>query len=153
MKLKYSRNVLHLSITKNTALRVVLYVPQNKIDWYNENDLHSQVLETLHPIIVNNLVKDQGQALSKRQKEGETNTVIQKDGYRILYRFTLRNSQETLIKTEKEFDFTDKAEDEKPNVITTYKSLSIYPFQLLVSVDDELFINKTNNIESYFQIL
>lgn len=54
---------------------------------------------------------------------------------------------------EKEFDFTDKAEDEKPDVITTYKSLSIYPFQLLVSVDDELFINKTNNIESYFQIL
>jgi hypothetical protein len=70
----------HLITVVNTllfkALRVVLYVAQNKIDWYNENGLHSQVLEALYPIIVNNLVKDQRQALNKKQKEGENNQVI-----------------------------------------------------------------------------
>jgi hypothetical protein len=59
------------------ALRVVLYIAKNKIDWYNENGLHTLVLEALYPVIVNNLVKDQGLSLQKRQKEGEANRIIE----------------------------------------------------------------------------
>jgi hypothetical protein len=89
----------------------------------------------------------------------------------------LRTSQSTLIKTEKEFSFPSDTEaeeaeeaedaekdelmeqeqeqeqDAKPTVNTTYKALSVYPFQLLVSVDDELFVTNTNTLDSYFQIL
>lgn len=56
---------------------------QNKIDWYNENGLHSQVLEALYPVIVSNLITDQGQALNKKQKEGDGNQVIHSKIYGI----------------------------------------------------------------------
>ncbi|GAA5805765.1 hypothetical protein EDC94DRAFT_620731 [Helicostylum pulchrum] len=97
MKLKHTRNVLHLAITESTALRAVIYIAENKIDWYNENGLHALVLDALYPVVINNLVVDQGAALTKRQKVD--NHTIQMDGFRILYRFIQRNSQQTLIET------------------------------------------------------
>lgn len=85
----------------------------------------------------------------------------------------LRTSQSTLIKTEKEFNFSSSAaaspptgeqdddlmmetqeeEDAKPTVNTKYSALSVYPFQLVVSIDDELFVSSTNTLDAYFQIL
>jgi hypothetical protein len=100
MTIKQSRNVLHLSITERTvsmnvcctrvlshslrvyiyiyikALRVVLYVAQDKIAWYNDNGLHKIVLQELYPVILNNLIHDQGLSMVKRQKAGEENQVI-----------------------------------------------------------------------------
>ncbi|KAG2235963.1 hypothetical protein INT48_004293 [Thamnidium elegans] len=151
MKLKHTRNVLHLAITESTALRVVIYIAENKIDWYNENGLHALVLDALYPVVIDNLIVDQGAALTKRQKVD--NYTIQMDGFRILYRFIQRNSQQTLIETEKDFTFASEEEDEKPIIETKYKPLSVYPYQLLISVDDELFMNSTKSLDSYFQIL
>ncbi|KAG2197799.1 hypothetical protein INT46_011604 [Mucor plumbeus] len=160
MAIKHSRNILHLAITENTALRVVLYVAKEKIDWYNEHGLHGQVLKELYPVILNYIVKEQSQSINKRQKDAEANKVIYMDGYRILYRFTARNSQQTLIKTDKIFTFPEQEsldgqaeeEDQKPSIHTSYKGLSVYPSQLLVSVDDELLIGN-NTLDSYFTTL
>ncbi|CAO3653893.1 unnamed protein product [Mucor fragilis] len=99
MPIKHTRNILHLAITKNTALRVVLYVAKDQIDWYNENGLHDQVLKELYPVILNYVVTEQDLPANKRQKDAETNRVIYMDGYRILYRFAARNTQQTLIKS------------------------------------------------------
>ncbi|KAI9345114.1 hypothetical protein BD770DRAFT_397316 [Pilaira anomala] len=153
MKLKHTRNVLHLAITENTALRVVIYIAENKIDWYNENGLHALVLDALYPVVVTNLVVDKGAILNKKQKGERDNHVIQMDGFRILYRFTQRNTQQTLIETEKDFTFSNEEEDEKPIVKTNYKPLSVYPHQLLISIDDELFMNSSKSLDSYFQLL
>ncbi|KAG2196710.1 hypothetical protein INT47_009620 [Mucor saturninus] len=154
MKLKHTRNVLHLAITTTTALRVVLYVAEDKIDWYNENGLHALVLDALYPVVINNLIVDGGADLNKKNKDERDHRVIQMEGFRILYRFTQRNSQQTLIETEKEFGFDGLSEgDEKPVVQTTYKPLFVYPHQLLISVDDELFMNSTKLLDSYFEIL
>lgn len=46
----------------------MIYIAENKIDWYNENGLHALVLDALYPVIISNLVVDQGAALTKRQK-------------------------------------------------------------------------------------
>ena len=43
-------------------------------------------------------------------------------------------------------------QDQKPTVHTSYKGLSIYPSQLLISVDDELLIG-SNTLDSYFTTL
>ncbi|KAK4515070.1 uncharacterized protein ATC70_002680 [Mucor velutinosus] len=161
MVIKHTRNILHLAITENTALRVVLYVAKDKIDWYNENGLHDQVLKELYPVILNYIVAEQSSPANKKQKDAEANRVIYMDGYRILYRFTARNTQQTLIKSENSFifaeqeDMDDQAEieeDQKPTVHTSYKGLSIYPSQLLISVDDELLIGN-NTLDSYFTTL
>ncbi|KAF1802314.1 hypothetical protein V8B55DRAFT_1478969 [Mucor lusitanicus] len=163
MVIKHTRNVLHLAITENTALRVVLYVAKNKIDWYNENGLHDQVLKELYPVILNYIVTEQGLSANKRQKDADSNSVIYMDGYRILYRFTARNTQQTLIKSEKSFTFAEQEaiddqtteveqQDQKPTVHTSYRGLSIYPSQLLISVDDELLIGH-NTLDSYFTTL
>ncbi|EPB87032.1 hypothetical protein HMPREF1544_06149 [Mucor circinelloides 1006PhL] len=161
MIIKHTRSILHLAITESTALRVVLYVAKDKIDWYNENGLHDQVFRELHSVILNYIVTEQASSANKRQKDAETNRVIYMDGYRILYRFTARNTQQTLIKSEKSFAFpeqeaiddqTETEQDQKPSVHTSYKGLSIYPSQLLVSVDDELLIG-SNTLDSYFTAL
>lgn len=138
MKLKHTRNVMHLAITATTvsflffvvvifinnkvyngkkALRVVLYVAEDKIDWYNENSLHALVLDALYPVVINNLIVDGGADLNKKNKDERDHRVIQSmfglllilffakfsflkvEGFRILYRFTQRNSQQTLIET------------------------------------------------------
>ncbi|KAL9557831.1 hypothetical protein PS6_001589 [Mucor atramentarius] len=93
---------------------------------------------------------EQASSTNKRQKDAETN--------RVIYR---RNTQQTLIKSEKSFTFpeqevmddqTETEQDQKPTVHTSYKGLSIYPSQLLVSVDDELLIG-SNTLDSYFTAL
>ncbi|GAN09033.1 hypothetical protein MAM1_0239c08555 [Mucor ambiguus] len=161
MVIKHTRNILHLAITENTALRAVLYVAKDKIDWYNENGLHDQVLKELYPVILNYIVTEQSLPANKKQKDAETSRTIYMDGYRILYRFTARNTQQTLIKSEKAFTFPEQEDmdghieteqDQKPTVHTSYKGLSIYPSQLLISVDDELLIG-SNTLDSYFTTL
>ena len=91
------------------------------------------------------------------------------DGFRILFQFTARHIQQTLIQTvsaylcyvkytalpfsfykSKEFSFLTE-EDEKPIVQTSYRSTSIYPYQLMVSVDDQSSSNHT--LDSYFSTL
>lgn len=55
------------------ALRVILYIDASKINWYNENNLHPQVLKALQPIVLNHLVSsEQGKAVAKRRKDLET---------------------------------------------------------------------------------
>ncbi|KAI8641810.1 hypothetical protein BD408DRAFT_417453 [Parasitella parasitica] len=160
MVIKHSRTILHLAITENTALRVVLYVPKEKLDWYNEHGLHDQVLKELYSVILSYVVvTEHGLSAARKQKDAEANRVIHKDGFRILYRFATRNSQQTLIKMEKSFTFPEQDEqteeepaDQKPTVHTLYRGLSVYPSQLLVSVDDELFMG-TNTLDSYFTAL
>lgn len=102
MTIKHSRNVLHLSITERTvsiimcvcvcvlysrtclfmkrhqkkALRVVLYIAKDKIEWYNDHGLHEIVFQELYPVILNNIVQDQGLSVAKRQKTGEANQII-----------------------------------------------------------------------------
>ncbi|CEP07125.1 hypothetical protein [Parasitella parasitica] len=158
MIIKHSRTVFHLAITENTALRVVLYIPKEKLDWYNEHGLHDQVLKELYPVILSYVVATKhGLSAAKKQKEAEANRAIHMDGYRILYKFITRSSQQTLVRTEKSFTFPEQQDDElladqKPTVHTVYKGLSVYPSQLLVSVDDELFVG-TNTLDSYFTTL
>ncbi|KAI8327712.1 hypothetical protein EDC96DRAFT_453156, partial [Choanephora cucurbitarum] len=41
------------------ALRTVLFVAKDKIDWYNDHNLHKLVLEALYPVILEHLVDDQ----------------------------------------------------------------------------------------------
>ncbi|KAI7898457.1 uncharacterized protein BX663DRAFT_524786 [Cokeromyces recurvatus] len=98
MIIKRSRSIFHLKITENTALRVVLYVAKDDIDWYNNNDLHNQVLKTLYPVILDTLLKEQ-ETLKKQYESSQR--IIYENGFRILYRFTLRNTHQTLIKTVK----------------------------------------------------
>lgn len=55
----------------------MIYIAENKIDWYNENGLHSLVLDALYPVVVTNLVVDKGAILNKKQKGERDNHVIQ----------------------------------------------------------------------------
>ncbi|KAI9470497.1 MAG: hypothetical protein EXX96DRAFT_584537 [Benjaminiella poitrasii] len=96
MIIKHTRNVFHLAITESTALRVVLHVAKDKIEWYNDNDLHNQVLKALYPVILDTILKEQEE--NKKQLDSSQH-IIHKEGFRILYRFTLRSTHQTLIKT------------------------------------------------------
>ncbi|KAI8380057.1 hypothetical protein BD560DRAFT_388300 [Blakeslea trispora] len=140
--IKQSRTVLHLAITTNTALRTVLFVAKDKIDWYNDHGLHKLVLEALYPVILENLVHES--TLSKKQG------ILYKEGFRILFRFTTRHIQQTLIQTSKDFSFLVE-DDTKPIAHTDYRALSIYPYQLVVSVDNQLTSNPT--LDTYFDTL
>lgn len=59
------------------ALRVVIYIAEDKIDWYNENDLHALVLDALYPVVINNIIVDQGADLNKKAKDERDHRVIQ----------------------------------------------------------------------------
>ncbi|CEG72776.1 hypothetical protein RMATCC62417_08270 [Rhizopus microsporus] len=149
-----TQNVIHLQITNNTALRVIIYLPQDKIDWYNENNIHPQLLEALYPVIVESLIISQGKSANKRKKEEGMNRAVDLEGFRFLYRFVPLKVQNNMIISERDFIFQeDNNNDDKPVVKTNYKSMSVYPVQLLVSVDDALFINSTNTLDSYFTSL
>lgn len=58
-------------------MRVVLYIAEDKIDWYNENGLHALVLDALYPVVINNLIVDQGATLNKKPKDERDNRIIQ----------------------------------------------------------------------------
>ncbi|KAI8094958.1 uncharacterized protein B0P05DRAFT_524108 [Gilbertella persicaria] len=68
MSIKRSRTVLHLAITENTALRVILYVAKDKINWYNDHGLHKLVIEALYPVILENLVRDPSKKLKEENR-------------------------------------------------------------------------------------
>lgn len=59
------------------ALRVVIYIAEDKIDWYNKNDLHALVLDALYPVVINNIIVDQGAGLNKKAKDERDHRVIQ----------------------------------------------------------------------------
>lgn len=91
-----TRNVVHLQITQSTVsnsplyafhfswkftclqiLRVVIYVQQEKTEWYNSSDVHSKLLNALYPIIVDHiLAEEQGKSVQKRKKELENTRIV-----------------------------------------------------------------------------
>lgn len=58
-------------------MRVILYIAEDKIEWYNQNDLHALVLDALYPVVINNLIVDGGADLNKKTKDDRDHRVIQ----------------------------------------------------------------------------
>ncbi|KAI7856862.1 hypothetical protein BDC45DRAFT_51797 [Circinella umbellata] len=81
------RSILHLRITQSTVVRVIVNVHQNKIDWYNENELHSFVLKALQPIILEHLVNGKNTG-EKRKKDLEV-ARMQKHGEYLSFLFII----------------------------------------------------------------
>ncbi|KAI9316492.1 hypothetical protein BX666DRAFT_1951311 [Dichotomocladium elegans] len=124
------RNVIHLLVTPSTLLRVVLQVQD--LEWYKQEDLHPAVVKALHPIIVGLLVNaNLGKSASKRKKEVECPKSLNQARYRIVYRFLWQDVHYAMLQRDHR----------------RYKSLSIYPYQLIVFVDKP---NHQASLETYF---
>ncbi|KAI9023099.1 hypothetical protein CLU79DRAFT_139806 [Phycomyces nitens] len=89
-----TRNLIHLQITNHKvistlfygqlplqqctysnsikALRLLLYIPRDKLAWYDEQDRHQTVLKILKPIIHRYLLIDHDKATSKQKKAMES---------------------------------------------------------------------------------
>ncbi|KAI8890381.1 hypothetical protein K501DRAFT_206229, partial [Backusella circina FSU 941] len=126
-------------------LRLILYVPEQKLEWYNDFQIHHNVIDALYPVILQHVIYDNNKTTSKQKIE--TQDTLTLDGFRLNYKFSPLSSKQTLLSCEKDFVFENEL-DTKPSLKTSYKGLSIYPFQLLVSVDD---VGDSNTLESYFK--
>ncbi|KAG2225802.1 hypothetical protein INT45_007046 [Circinella minor] len=109
------RSILHLRITQSTVVRVIVNVHQNKIDWYNENELHSLILKALQPIILEHLVNGKNTG-EKRKKDLE---VAPK--FRLAYKFISK-------------DHTHESMLLRGH--SNYRAIRVYPYHLSIFVDE-----------------
>ncbi|KAI8139005.1 hypothetical protein BJV82DRAFT_673109 [Fennellomyces sp. T-0311] len=76
MLLRQPRTVFHLRITPSTVVRVILQIDQTKIQWYNENAFHPEVLKALQSVLMEHLVSDtHRKGIARRKKELEKTRV------------------------------------------------------------------------------
>ncbi|KAI9250721.1 hypothetical protein BY458DRAFT_524381 [Sporodiniella umbellata] len=92
-------NVIHLQITQNIVLPIVLYLSKDKVDWYNENNIHPLVLKALRPVIVEHYNQEKNASLNKKKKDSDTNQIIDLEECRLLYRFVPHKTHTKLIVT------------------------------------------------------
>ncbi|KAI8968545.1 hypothetical protein BDF20DRAFT_827874, partial [Mycotypha africana] len=59
------------------ALRVILYIAKEKVEWYNAHNLHNLVLSALYTPILDYITRTQGQSSAQRQKDSDTTQTIQ----------------------------------------------------------------------------
>ncbi|KAI8381443.1 uncharacterized protein BYT42DRAFT_566533 [Radiomyces spectabilis] len=135
-----TRNVIHLRITPSTSLRVIIYLRQENIAWFNENGLLPLVISTLQPVVVNHLVTTQAKSAAKRKKEMEIFHTLNHDSFSLAYRFTWHDIHQAIMLREP-----------LEETSTLYRPLSIYPYQLSVSIDHPQF-NHTI-LDAYFRNL
>ncbi|ORX62263.1 hypothetical protein DM01DRAFT_1075634 [Hesseltinella vesiculosa] len=87
MKIQSARTVFHLRITLSKLLQVILIVPDEKIEWYNNNDIHSKLIPTLYDAIVKQLIQNSNEP-SKRKRDLEVKQKINKTGlFTLTYSF------------------------------------------------------------------
>ncbi|KAI9266566.1 hypothetical protein BDA99DRAFT_506060 [Phascolomyces articulosus] len=113
------QTILHLRITQSTVIRVIVNVgDQEKIDWYNENELHPIVLKALQPIILEHLVNDKATDEKRRIKALR---VIKQLKFKLAYRFMSNEDiQESMLVRDK----------------SDYRSIRVYPYHLSIFIDE-----------------
>ncbi|KAI8060813.1 hypothetical protein BC940DRAFT_311165 [Gongronella butleri] len=67
MRVDSCRTLFHLRIALSTVLEVVLILPEDKVDWFNDNDIHATLVPLLYESIVSQLVR--GSTVVKKKKD------------------------------------------------------------------------------------
>ncbi|KAI9492100.1 hypothetical protein BDB00DRAFT_830207 [Zychaea mexicana] len=120
--LNKTRTVLHLRITQSTVIRVIVNIDQEKIDWYNESELHPLVLKALQPIIMEHLLSDKHSlSVEKRKKELEASRVLKHAKFRLAYRFMSKDHTHESMMLRDDGD---------------YRAVQVYPYHLSIFVDE-----------------
>ncbi|OAD77822.1 hypothetical protein PHYBLDRAFT_141683 [Phycomyces blakesleeanus NRRL 1555(-)] len=147
-----TRNLIHLQITNHKAMRLLLYIPREKLTWYDEQDRHQSVLDILKPIIHRYLLIDQDKTTSKQKKAMESAKVISQDTFQIVYQFVPYITQETMLTREHRIMLENNGQDALPTKRTSFSPLAIYGFQLLVSLADPDVNTNTSSLDNYFSV-
>ncbi|CAO3625080.1 unnamed protein product [Cunninghamella echinulata] len=139
-----TRNVIHLKITLSSVLQVIIFIPEERLDWYNSDiNIHSSFLNSLYGIIIKQLTSNDNKVTSKKGRETENIYTFKQAGdIYFTYNFKLLEKHQNLLIRE---IFGTSAK----NRVIQYKPLYVYPYQLLVYIIDP---PKDKTIYTYFNI-
>ncbi|ORZ13614.1 hypothetical protein BCR42DRAFT_418723 [Absidia repens] len=132
------RKLVYLRITPITILEVLIFVTSDQINY--DDALQATILTTLYDEILKHLTVISGKLVTKKQHDLETSRTINPGGeFSISYHFKWLDTHQAILLRDTPAQGSSKK--------SRYKPMSVYPYQLLVKVEDP---QKVESLYTYF---